>query len=266
MPTRILCPKCSAELRLSEAFLGKTVKCPQCASTFTARAEQRETPFENRIPRPSRRRGEVSQDDEPEIDRPTPKTGLWIGLWSALCLGLLMIFGFLLLSENREDPALVVQAPPIPKMVPQPRMVPAPVMMLPQQILPEGAPNNGDDFANRFGDGLPEKAVVHREQVKLSNPRYQKDAFSFEKLCVDYEFSDGSGIAPRIGLVMMLKSGNRLSEATLFGLIDETGTIALDNFGFEKIPSGTEVWLVEKMGFGRFGPEPKRISNVVVIP
>jgi predicted Zn finger-like uncharacterized protein len=36
MPELIRCPSCDAALRVPESLLGQTVKCPKCATTFTA--------------------------------------------------------------------------------------------------------------------------------------------------------------------------------------------------------------------------------------
>jgi predicted Zn finger-like uncharacterized protein len=259
MSTRILCPECSAALRLSEALLGKAVKCPKCALTFTASANQAMSSAGTPPRRSTRRRDEEeNEDQDANRDQPASRAGLWIGLLSTICVGLLVIVGYLLFSRNRDNPipTPVVQAPLVPNLIPQPEPNP-----LPQ-------PPNGNDFANRFGGAPPAPVPAEGERVKLSNPRYQRDDFGpFEKLCVDYQFNDGNRFGPRIGLVMILKSGNQQSEAMLFGLLNDSGTIALDSFGLRKVPAGTEMWIAE--GFGgmdRFGPQPKRISNVVVAP
>lgn len=257
MSIRILCPECSAALRLSEALLGKAVKCPKCALTFTAPVNQAVSSAGTPPPRSTRRRDD-DEDRGTERDRPASRAGLWIGLLSTICVGLLIMVGYLLFSKNRDNPipTPVVQAPLVPNLIPQPEPNPLP------------PPPKGNDFANRFGGAPPAPIPAEGERVKLSNPRYQRDGFGpFEKLCVDYQFNDGNGFGPRIGLVMILKSGNQQSEATLFGLINDSGTIALDSFGLRKVPSGTEMWLAEGFGgMGRFGPQSKRISNVVVVP
>jgi hypothetical protein len=38
MPETVTCPQCGRELRVPETLLGKKVKCPGCATTFTAPA------------------------------------------------------------------------------------------------------------------------------------------------------------------------------------------------------------------------------------
>jgi predicted Zn finger-like uncharacterized protein len=89
MPEQIKCPQCERALRVPENLLGKKVKCPTCAATFTAtiasetppRAEspaQEEETFqvagepappakgEDAAPTQRRRRSESVDDDEEE--------------------------------------------------------------------------------------------------------------------------------------------------------------------------------------------------------
>lgn len=266
MTSRILCPECSAALRLSEAYLGKMVKCPRCSLTFTAPANRAEVSAETPPPRTTRRKYD-DDDDEDDFDtkrhRPTSRTGLWIGLLSALCIGLVAIVGTLLLTRNRDNSASLAHVPPFsPPSIPQPETKAG----QPQPFAPP--PPEGNDPLEPFrGPQVP--APAEGERVRLSNPRYQRDGFGpFEKLCVDYQFNDGGGLGPRAGLVMILKSGNQLSQAPLFGIINNSGTIALDSFGMRRIPAGTQMWIAEGfgIGMGRFGAQPKRVSNVVVSP
>lgn len=269
MQNRIECPNCSAKLHLSETHLGQTVKCPRCAKTFKVPDPGTEI-IHGANPRLVRRHiDETSEFDDFQANRSSSRAGLWIALLSVMCVGLAGAVTYLLLTRQPEgaQPA-VAQAPVIPQ--------PPPVFRQPAEVLipppvPEfgGMPDVQGGFAERFGGAPPVADPNPVERVKLSNPRFQKDRFRpTEKLCVDYQFND-NGFGPRVGLVMILKNGNSVSEATLFGLLNASGTIELENFGFQKIPSGTELWVAEGfgLGMGRFGgPQPKRVSNVVVVP
>jgi predicted Zn finger-like uncharacterized protein len=44
MTVQIPCPSCDATLRVPESLLGKSVKCPKCATTFVTERKEQETP------------------------------------------------------------------------------------------------------------------------------------------------------------------------------------------------------------------------------
>lgn len=58
MPIQIACPSCGAQLRVGDDLLGRKVRCPKCATTFTAAAD--EPPEE----------GGAIQTEEPAVERP----------------------------------------------------------------------------------------------------------------------------------------------------------------------------------------------------
>ncbi len=66
----ISCPSCQKKLQLPEEYLGKTVQCPGCKSSFTAqrgggKPEQAAgPPPEEEEPRPRRRRPDYDDEDE----------------------------------------------------------------------------------------------------------------------------------------------------------------------------------------------------------
>jgi hypothetical protein len=72
MPVQIRCESCGRKLRIPENLLGKTVRCPGCQTTFTARAEEEpavamidDEPEAPAPPRPRPRPQEPAEYDEP---------------------------------------------------------------------------------------------------------------------------------------------------------------------------------------------------------
>jgi len=85
MPNTIHCPSCGRELRVPDELIGKKVKCPACATTFTASVAgpeaappspgpepgYEETPAPTRRPRPAGPEGEYEEElPEEDYDRP----------------------------------------------------------------------------------------------------------------------------------------------------------------------------------------------------
>jgi predicted Zn finger-like uncharacterized protein len=63
MPNTIHCPSCSRELRVPDELIGKKVKCPACATTFTATVAGPEA-----APPPPAM--EEAKTDQPDLTRP----------------------------------------------------------------------------------------------------------------------------------------------------------------------------------------------------
>ena len=81
MPATVFCPACKRQLRLPDALMGKSVRCPICSETFTATESENALPmaalqndapenYEGDEPPPdrSRRRMSVDEEDEQEDD------------------------------------------------------------------------------------------------------------------------------------------------------------------------------------------------------
>ena len=91
MPVTVVCPSCSARIKAPDTAIGKTVKCPKCASTMMIGAPEPAPevveipPTQDEAP-PQEDRGERrrarSRRDEDERPRPRKKSnkGLIIGL------------------------------------------------------------------------------------------------------------------------------------------------------------------------------------------
>jgi hypothetical protein len=69
MPEIIECPQCGRKLRMPETLLGKTVKCPGCATAFRAGAEPQYAPPPEQYDQPPSHRRRPPED-EYEQDRP----------------------------------------------------------------------------------------------------------------------------------------------------------------------------------------------------
>jgi predicted Zn finger-like uncharacterized protein len=65
MPEVVNCPQCKRKLRVPDDLIGKKVKCPTCATTFTASAGAAPVP-EEEAPRASRRPATPPDEDESE--------------------------------------------------------------------------------------------------------------------------------------------------------------------------------------------------------
>jgi predicted Zn finger-like uncharacterized protein len=68
MPQQISCPSCARTLKVPDELIGKTVRCPNCKTAFTAQAEPPSAPLQTEKPpaaNPSRRR---AADDDPPRD------------------------------------------------------------------------------------------------------------------------------------------------------------------------------------------------------
>ena len=113
MPNTIHCPSCSRELRVPDELIGKKVKCPACATTFTASVAgpeaappspgpepgYEETPAPTRRPRPAAPEGEYEEAEE-DYDRPARrpkafKRGLVALRAPAICLLVSAVIGLL---------------------------------------------------------------------------------------------------------------------------------------------------------------------------
>jgi hypothetical protein len=74
MPVQIRCESCSRKLRIPENLLGKTVRCPSCQATFTAKVEEEPAVAmiddEPETPAPPRAR--PRPPDRAEYDAPRP--------------------------------------------------------------------------------------------------------------------------------------------------------------------------------------------------
>lgn len=78
MATESHCPACGTKVRIPESLLGKKVKCPKCANTFTAESPDagfEEVSEEEERPRPKRRpvSAEEEDDDEGEYEERRPR-------------------------------------------------------------------------------------------------------------------------------------------------------------------------------------------------
>jgi predicted Zn finger-like uncharacterized protein len=103
MPETIRCPQCGRELRVPDSLLGKKVKCPSCATTFSAPVPGAGTPGEGYEQVPEPPPGPVaSAAGSPEAPPPAggrPREIDWIanmalfgGIWACVlplfcCLG-----------------------------------------------------------------------------------------------------------------------------------------------------------------------------------
>ena len=113
MPNTIHCPSCGRELRVPDELIGKKVKCPACATTFTASVAgpeaappspgpepgYEETPAPTRRPRPAAPEAEYEEPEE-DYDRPArrPKAfrrGLVALRAPAICLMVTGVLGLL---------------------------------------------------------------------------------------------------------------------------------------------------------------------------
>ncbi len=67
MQNTIPCPSCQRELRVPEQLIGKLVKCPACATTFTASLSEPSPPVEAETEQETYRPGrEPPLEDVPE--------------------------------------------------------------------------------------------------------------------------------------------------------------------------------------------------------
>src|SRR5437762_2307429 len=72
MSEAIRCPSCSSALRVSEELLGREVKCPRCATVFTA-VEDRPDPLAaapREVDSPVRPMAVRRRDDDPDEREP----------------------------------------------------------------------------------------------------------------------------------------------------------------------------------------------------
>ncbi len=69
MPTVISCPSCSKQLKVPDELIGRSVKCPGCKETFTAKAASKSAPVEEEIVEKPRKKAapppEEEEDDAP---------------------------------------------------------------------------------------------------------------------------------------------------------------------------------------------------------
>jgi hypothetical protein len=93
MPENITCPQCGRELRVPETLLGKKVKCPGCATTFTAPAPGAALPGEGEgppEPAPAAAGGEPAPSAPAPAGGPPKEVGLianfalFGGIWACV--------------------------------------------------------------------------------------------------------------------------------------------------------------------------------------
>jgi hypothetical protein len=75
MPVQIRCESCSRKLRVPENLLGKTVRCPGCQATFTARAleEPAVAMIDDEPEAPAPPKARPHPADEAEYEAPRPR-------------------------------------------------------------------------------------------------------------------------------------------------------------------------------------------------
>jgi predicted Zn finger-like uncharacterized protein len=71
MPETINCPECAKTLRVPDHLLGKTVRCPSCKVTFTAKTEKEEEPELIVEDEPAPRRKQARSEQGIEEDSPS---------------------------------------------------------------------------------------------------------------------------------------------------------------------------------------------------
>src|SRR5262249_1265968 len=79
MPTIVECPSCNRKLRVPDDLIGQMVKCPTCATTFTASADQAGSASQEEAPAQEGYQAEPVREDRPSR-RPPPdeeETGSW---------------------------------------------------------------------------------------------------------------------------------------------------------------------------------------------